>query len=64
MRPVVERETKLVATLGLSGICNKTGASHGTSRKLEPVALQGILLVGTGECHMASKSRPSAMTAR
>ena len=33
MRPVAERETKLVATLGLSGICNKTGTSHGTSRK-------------------------------
>ena len=40
---------------------------HPTVRRgsLEPFALQGIFVVGTGECHTASKLlRPSAMTVR
>ena len=39
---------------------------HPTVRRgsLEPFALQVFLLVGTEECHMASKLRPFAMTVR
>ena len=52
-----ERETKFVASVGLSGVRDKVGISHSAPKKSG-----SHRFVGTGGCRTTSKLQPSAMT--
>ena len=63
---LLPRETKFVASLGLSGVCDKIGTSHSSPRKSgsHRFARKNFCWLERGGCRTASKLQPSAMTER